>query len=221
MFELTPLPYAYDALEPVISAATLRVHHDKHHAKYVDTLNELLAKAGTSPESLEAVVRDAAGKADARKLFNNAAQAWNHAFFWACMSPDASAPEAALADAIARDFGGIEALKAAFVKEGAEHFASGWVWLASDGSRLQVLSTHDADDLLTHRGLTPLLVCDLWEHAYYLDYKQDRKGFLEAWFDAMPDWSLAGRQLAAAADRGEAWKHPAPKIAARGTAPVN
>jgi Fe-Mn family superoxide dismutase len=221
MFELKPLPYAYDALEPVISATTMRVHHDKHHAKYVETLNELLAQSGQAPDSLEAVVRGAAGKADARKLFDNAAQAWNHAFFWDGMAAGASAPDGPLAEAIARDFGGLDRLKAAFVEEGAGHFASGWVWLASDGQALRVLSTHDADDLLTHRGLTPLITCDLWEHAYYLDHGQDRQGFLEAWFDALPNWALAGRQLAAACGQGAAWRHPEPKVEARGTAAVH
>ena len=221
MFELKPLPYAYDALEPVISAATMRVHHDKHHAKYVETLNELLAGSDSAPDSLEAVVRGAAGKADARKLFDNAAQAWNHAFFWDCMAPGAAAPDGALADAIARDFGGLDKLKAAFVEEGAGRFASGWVWLASDGQALQVLSTHDAEDLLTRRELTPLITCDLWEHAYYLDHKQDRQGFLEAWFDALPNWALAGHQFAAAGGQGAAWKHPEPKVKALGTAAVH
>ena len=107
--------------------------------------------------------------------------------------------------------------KDAFVKEGVGHFASGWVWLAAEGETLKVLSTHDAEDLLVHRGLTPLLVCDLWEHAYYLDHKNDRKAFLEAWFDALPNWSFAQAQYDAARGQGEIWKHPPPIGSSQGT----
>lgn len=210
MFELPPLPYGYDALAPVISPDTMQVHHGKHHAKYVETLNDLLAKSGRTPASLEEVVGGAAGDAGARKLFNNAAQAWNHTFFWTCMDPEGEDPGGDLAAAIDRDFGGLDALRKALVEEGVGHFGSGWVWLASDGTRLQVLSTHDGDNLIPRAELTPLITCDLWEHAYYLDYQQDRKGFLESWFDALPNWSFAARQLAAASGQGEAWKHPAP-----------
>ena len=218
MFELPPLPYDHAALEPVISRATMRLHHGKHHKKYVETLNELLADA--TPRSLEEVVREAFADDEKRKLFNNAAQAWNHTFFWNAMSARRQSLEGSLIQAVARDFGGVEALKAAFVKEGAAHFASGWVWLAAEGEALKVLSTHDAEDLLIHRGLTPLLVCDLWEHAYYLDHKNDREGFLNAWFDALPNWSFAENQYAAARGQGQAWAHPAPVPAARGTAAV-
>ncbi|MES2344162.1 MAG: superoxide dismutase [Pseudomonadota bacterium] len=218
MFELPPLPYDHAALEPVISRATMHLHHDKHHQKYVDTTNELLAKAGRTPASLEEVVRDAAGDEASAKLFNNAAQAWNHTFFWTAMSARRQAPDGALAQAIVRDFGGLEALKDAFVKEGNGHFGSGWVWLAAEGEALKVLSTHDAADLLIQGDLTPLLVCDLWEHAYYLDHKNDREGFLKAWFDALPDWSFAATQYGAARGQGEAWVHPAPVMGAGGTA---
>jgi Fe-Mn family superoxide dismutase len=211
MFTLPPLPYAYDALSPVISDRTLKFHHDKHHATYVKTLNELLEKKGGGASSLEEVIAGAA-KASEAKLFNNAAQAWNHAFFWVSMTPDKSEPKGDLAGAIAEAFGGTDQLKTAFVKEGAGHFASGWVWLAAEagGRKLKVLSTHDAEDLVTQPDLTPLLVCDLWEHAYYLDHQNDRKGFLEAWFDALPDWNFAERQLRAARGEGETWRHPAP-----------
>jgi len=208
MFVLPDLPYAYDALTPVISAATMHVHHDKHHAKYVDTLNQLLKDAGAQPQSLEAVIREAAetGKA---KLFNNAAQAWNHSFFWLSMTPSAKPLGGDLAAAIERTFGGLEKLKSLFVAEGAGHFGSGWVWLAASGDKLQVLSTHDGENLLTRDGLVPLLVCDVWEHAYYLDHKQDRQGYLDAWFDRLADWSFAGKQFAAARGQAEPWRYPA------------
>lgn len=221
MFALPDLPYDHAALEPAISRATMHLHHEKHHQTYINTLNELLEAEGRSPSSLEEVVRAAAGDDKARKLFNNAAQAWNHTFFWTAMSPRRQQPDGALAEAIAQAFGDLAGLKAKFVAEGAAHFGSGWAWLAAEGETLKVLSTHDAEDLLIHQGLTPLLVCDLWEHAYYLDHKNDRKGFLGAWFDALPNWDFAQSQYAAAKGSGEAWRHPAPIEQSRGTAAVN
>jgi Fe-Mn family superoxide dismutase len=133
------------------------------------------------------------------------------------MSPRRTAPEGDLAQAIGATFGDLAALKTAFVAEGAGHFGSGWVWVAAEGKALKVISTHDAEDLLIHQGLTPLLVCDLWEHAYYLDHKNDRKGFLEAWFDALPDWAFARSQYDAAQGAGEAWRHPGPIASVKGT----
>lgn len=211
MFALPDLPYAYDALSSVISAKTMHHHHDNHHAKYVDTLNQLLKDAGAKPQSLEAVVRDAAASKNA-KVFNNAAQSWNHAFFWLCMTGEAKSLGGDLAAAVDA-FGGVDALKTAFVNEGIGHFGSGWVWLAARGDKLEIVSTHDGENLLTREGLTPLLVCDLWEHAYYLDHQQDRKGYIEAWFDKLADWSFAGKQYAAAKGQGEAWSYPAPSAA--------
>ena len=211
MFKLPPLPYAYDALQPTMSADTLRTHHDKHHAKYVETVNELLKSAPAKP--LEDVVRSAAREAAQKKLFNNAAQAWNHAFFWDCMAPQAGAPQGALAKAIERDLGGLEALKKAFTTEGGAHFGSGWVWLAARGDALEILTTHDGENLLTRPELTPLLVCDLWEHAYYLDYKNDRPGFLGAWFDKLANWDFAAAQHAAGAGAGALWRYPEPAAA--------
>jgi Fe-Mn family superoxide dismutase len=210
MFKLPDLPYPYDALMPVMSDRTLHLHHDKHHATYVKTLNELLAKDGRTARSLEEVVLDAA-KADEHKLFNNAAQAWNHAFFWAAMTPDHEKPAGELAAAIDKAFGGLDGLKKTFVTEGAGHFGSGWVWLtANRAGDLKVITTHDAADTLTHGDIMPLMVCDLWEHAYYVDYQNDRKAFLEAWFDALPHWAFAGYQLKAAKGQGDPWRYPAP-----------
>lgn len=212
MFILPELPYAYDALSPVISDRTMHHHHDKHHAKYVEVLNQLVKEQGIAADNLEDVVRKAAAEKKA-KLFNNAAQAWNHAFFWLCMTPGAKPAAGDLAEAIKRDFGGPDALKEAFVNEGVGHFASGWVWLAAQGETLKVLSTHDGENLLTHEGLTPLLVCDLWEHAYYLDHQQDRKGFLEGWFDKLVDWSFAAKQYDAARGKAEPYRYPVPVAA--------
>lgn len=210
MFVLPKLPYAYAALEPILSADTLHTHHDKHHRAYVDKTNDLAVKAGLAGRTLEEVVREAHAKGD-RKLFNNSAQAWNHAFFWESMTSRAAAPTEALTAAITRTFGGLAALKTAFVTEGAEHFGSGWVWLVTGSEGLKVISTHDADDTLIRDGLFPLLVCDLWEHAYYLDYKNDRKGFLKRWIDEVANWAFAERQLSASDGAGEGFRYPAPQ----------
>jgi len=213
MFKLPDLPYAYDALLPVMSDKTLHLHHDKHHATYVKTLNELLDKDARTPASLEDVIRDASRSGE-RKLFNNAAQAWNHAFFWAAMTPKFEKPQGDLSAAIDKAFGGLDELKKVFVTEGAGHFGSGWVWLVAEREGgLRVISTHDADDTLTHGDVTPLMVCDVWEHAYYVDFQNDRKGFLEAWFDALPHWEFAAYQLTAAKGEGDPWRYPAPEIA--------
>jgi Fe-Mn family superoxide dismutase len=211
MFILPKLPYAYAALEPALSADTLHTHHDKHHRTYVEKTNELAREAGLDGRTLEEVVREAHGKGD-KKLFNNAAQAWNHAFFWACMTPDKAAPSAKVIAAIAPSFASLDAFKDAFVEEGFNHFGSGWVWLVTGSEGLKVISTHDADDTLIRDGLFPLLVCDLWEHAYYLDYKNDRKAFLERWVDEVANWSFAERQLAAADGQGDGFRYPAPAV---------
>jgi Fe-Mn family superoxide dismutase len=209
MFVLPKLPYGYAALEPTLSADTLHTHHDKHHKTYVEKTNELAKAAGLDGRPLEEVVREAQRKGDA-KLFHNAAQAWNHAFFWQCMTPSAAAPPAALKSAIEMAFGGLNAFKDQFVDEGFNHFGSGWVWLAAGSEGLKIISTHDADDTLIRDGLFPLLVCDLWEHAYYLDYKNDRKAFLEAWIDKLANWTFAEAQLAASEGRGDGFRYPAP-----------
>jgi Fe-Mn family superoxide dismutase len=196
-----------------MSERTLRFHHDKHHAAYVKALNEVLQATGKSPETLEALIL-AASKSDERKLFNNAAQAWNHSFFWTSMSAKPERPAGELAAAIDHRFGGLDGLKTAFVEAGVGQFGSGWVWLtAAHGGALELRATHDAENLLTHAGATPLLVCDVWEHAYYLDRQNDRKAFLTAWFDTLANWSFAASQHAAAQGRGEPWRHPAPVAA--------
>jgi Fe-Mn family superoxide dismutase len=206
MFTLPDLPYGYDALQPTMSSETLHLHHDKHHARYFTVMNEILADKPDAG-SLEDVVIKAAHDGQ-KKLFNNAAQAWNHTFFWNSMTADKAAPSGALLEAITASFGGIEGLKTKFCDEGAAHFGSGWVWLAADkAGALSVVQSHDGENLLG-KDLTPLLVCDLWEHAYYVDYKNDRASFLKAWFDALPNWALAASQLEAAKGEGAVWTHP-------------
>jgi superoxide dismutase, Fe-Mn family len=209
MFILPKLPYDYAALEPTLSADTMRTHHDKHHKAYVEKTNELAKAAGLDSRPLEEVVREAQRKGDG-KLFHNAAQAWNHAFFWQCMTPKSAAPSGALKAAIDKAFGSLDDFEDAFVTEGAEHFGSGWVWLVMGSAGLKVISTHDADDTLIKDGLFPLLVCDLWEHAYYLDYKNDRKSFLKAWLGGVANWAFAEQQLAASDGKGDGFRYPSP-----------
>ena len=213
MFILPDLPYPADALQPVLSAELMHLHHDKHHATYVTNVNRMLDEAGRDPSSMEQLVRESASSGE-KKLFNNAGQAWNHAFFWECMTPQASSPDGALAQAIDKGFGGLAELKKKFVEEGAGHFASGWVWIVAKGGALSVISTHDAATPITEDGVTPILVCDLWEHAYYLVHKNDRKTYLEQWFDRLANWRFASGQWAAASGGGEAYRYPAPVMKA-------
>lgn len=210
MYVLSELPYSHDALEPTVSSTTMQTHHGKHHKAYVDNTNRLAGELGMTDQPLEDLVRYAAENRQAKpKLFNNAGQTWNHGFFWESMTPQRSEPDADLSSAIQQSFGGLGELKSRFVDEGVNHFASGWVWIVARGGKLDVISTHDADTALVHDG-TPVLVCDLWEHAYYLDYKQDRKGFLEKWFDTVANWKFAGEQLKAANGGGGGYRYPAP-----------
>ena len=206
MYLLPPLPYDADALHPVMGAETMQTHHGKHHARYVQVVNKLLGEsAGALP--LEDVIADAHERGD-RKLFDNAAQAWNHGFFWESMAPLATGPGAPLQNAIDSRFGNLAALNDRFVAEGAAHFGSGWVWLVMSKGQLEVVSTHDADQPWLSTAGTPLLVCDLWEHAYYLDYKNERDRFLRAWFDRLANWDFAATQYAAALRGGEGYRYP-------------
>ncbi|RAK56946.1 superoxide dismutase [Phenylobacterium deserti] len=208
MIRLPELPYAYEALQPTVSSETMHIHHDKHHAKYVDVANGLVSELGLEGLSVEELVTEAERR-EHRKLFNNAAQSWNHAFFWDSMTPNYRGPQGELADAITQAFGSLENLRTKFVEEGANHFASGWAWLAAGDQGLVVLSTHDGGTLANSAELTPLLLCDVWEHAYYVDYRQDRKTFLEKWFDTVANWELAEQQFAARKSGGQTWRYPA------------
>jgi Fe-Mn family superoxide dismutase len=210
MIKLPDLPFAKDALAPVMSEIQLTIHHDKHHAKYVENLNKFLADAGETATSVEALVKANAGDPGKKKWFNNAAQAWNHAFFWESLTPKSAAPSGDLRAAIDKTFGGLDGLKAKFVQEGVDHFGSGWVWLIARGGDLAVITTHDAATPIVEAGVTAILTCDVWEHAYYLDYKQDRKAFLEGFFDKLANWSFAESQYAAAVKGGGGYAYPAP-----------
>ena len=209
MYSLPSLPYAADALRPVIGEETMRTHHGKHHARYVRTVNEILGeRAGT--RGLEDVIADARERDD-HKLFNNAAQAWNHAFFWESMRPVAALPTEPLTAAIDAAFGSLGGLKDVFVAEGAAHFGSGWVWLLAVKGLLEVVSSHDAAQPWLGASGTPLLVCDVWEHAYYLDYKNERDRFLRAWFDRLANWEFASEQFATAARGVGGYRYPLPE----------
>jgi Fe-Mn family superoxide dismutase len=210
MFTLTTLPYAAGALAPILSQRTLEIHHGRHHAAYVKTVNDTLAASGAQPGALEEVIARARAEGEA-KLFNAAAQAWNHGFFWMSMSPTHREPGGELREAIDAAFGGLDALRSALLVEGTGHFGSGWVWLAADSrGGLKLFSTHDAETPADRVDQTPLLVCDLWEHAYYLDHQNDRRGFLAGWFDSLADWSFAEAQFAARGGSG-LWRYPAPE----------
>ena len=203
MISLPELPYPYEALSPTISAETMRTHHDKHHAKYIENTNKMAGENGLDGRSLEDMIAEARSR-KLTKLFNNAAQSWNHAFFWDCMTPSRRDPQGELAAAIASTFGDLAGLQKKFVEEGVGHFGSGWAWLAAEGANLVILSTHDGDTLADAKR-TPLLVCDVWEHAYYLDYKQDRQSFVERWFNQVANWEFAEAQYQAAKSGGKAW----------------
>ena len=188
-FELPPLPYAEDALAPVISAETLRFHHGKHHKKYVDTMNQLLREHPVPGRTLEEVVKASSGK-----LFNNAAQAWNHAFFWQCLAPKGGEPSAALRGLIEKDFNGLEHFKADLAKAASGQFGSGWAWLVRRDGKLDVMATGNAETPMA-KGIQCLLTVDVWEHAYYVDYRNERDKYLAALIDQRLNWEFAAKNL--------------------------
>lgn len=189
MFILRPLPYGLDALEPYISARTMEFHYKKHHQAYIDTLNKLAEGTPFEKMPLEDVISQTIGKPEYTAIFNNAAQAWNHAFFWSSMHPAGEkADNEELADRMIRDFGSIEKFKEEFKAAALAQFGSGWVWLVEDEhSILKIIKTANADTPFAH-GLTPLLTCDVWEHAYYLDYQNRRGDFVEAFLNHLANF---------------------------------
>ena len=198
MFELPPLPYSEDALEPHCSARTLSFHYGKHHRGYVTKLNVLLEGSGLESQPLEEIIRQTAGDQARRGLFNNAAQIWNHSFFWRSMTPGGGGrPDVALAQAIERDFGSFDGLVEALKAVAVQQFGSGWAWLVLDGDRLAAVNTPNADTPLAH-GQRALLTIDVWEHAYYLDYQNRRVDYVETVLGHLIDWEFAAANLAAA-----------------------
>ena len=188
-FNLPPLPFAEDALEPVISAETLKLHHGKHHKKYVDTMNQLLETAEVRGSSLEDVVRSSQGK-----LFNNAAQAWNHDFYWHSLKPNAAPASAALRRRLERDFGTYESFLDKFAAAANGQFGSGWAWLVDKDGRLQVLATPNAETPMA-QGVRCLLTLDVWEHAYYVDYRNQRERYVQAVLEQRLNWEFAEKNL--------------------------
>ncbi|QGZ93861.1 superoxide dismutase [Terricaulis silvestris] len=210
MFKLPPLPFAADALEPAMSRDTLNTHHGKHHAAYIKKMNAALEGRGDAPDTLEDVVRLAVREKNA-KLFNNAAQAWNHAFFWASLTPQTqSGPQGELLAAIEKIFTSVDKFREEAKIKGENHFASGWLWLVADATgAVQLQDLHDAQTPIVDPKVTPLLVCDLWEHAYYLDYKNERGKFLDAFLSKLANWHFAEAQYDAARNGGvNAWRFP-------------
>ena len=193
---LPPLPYAEDALAPIISAQTVGFHYGRHHKTYVDTLNKLIAGTELADRPLEEIVRATAGKANQVKIFNNAAQAWNHSFYWRSLKPQGGgAPAGALRDGIIDAFGDAVKLRKTLSETAVAQFGSGWAWLVSDGGKLKVVVTGNADVPFL-RGQTPLLTIDVWEHAYYLDYQNRRVDYVDALLDKLVNWEFAAENLA-------------------------
>ena len=187
--ELPPLPYAIDALEPHISRETLEFHHGKHHATYVTKLNGLIPGTEFENASLEDTVLKSSGP-----VFNNAAQIWNHTFYWNCLTPNSTEPSGALLDAINDAFGSLDAFKAEFTDKSVNLFGSGWCWLVKNSAGgLEIVQTGNAGNPMTD-GKTPLLTCDVWEHAYYIDYRNVRPTYLEH-FWALVNWDFVASNL--------------------------
>jgi Fe-Mn family superoxide dismutase len=193
-FELPPLPYAKDALQPLMSAETFDYHYGKHHQAYVTKLNELVANTPNANKGLEEIILSA----EPGPLFNNAAQVWNHTFFWNSLKPKGGGkPSGDIGAAIERDFGGFDKFKEQFVAKAVGQFGSGWAWLVSEGGKLKITSTANADLPMKHNQ-TALFTVDVWEHAYYIDYRNARPKFVEAVIDGLANWDFANQNLKSA-----------------------
>ncbi|WP_429289900.1 superoxide dismutase [Paraburkholderia sp. CI3] len=194
---LPALPYPESALEPIISAKTIGFHYGKHHKAYFDNIAKLVVNTPFADMSLEELVLASAGRADREALFNNAAQAWNHNFYWSSMTPAPQAPQGQFKAMIERDFGSFDNLKKALVTTSASQFGSGWGWLVVDRATLKVVKTSNADVPFVH-GMQPLLTVDVWEHAYYLQYQNRRPDYVAAVLDKLINWEFAASNLARA-----------------------
>jgi Fe-Mn family superoxide dismutase len=192
MIELPKLPYKRDALEPHISQKTIDFHYGQHHAAYVKNLNNLIENSKFENMQLEDIIKNSEGA-----IFNNAAQVWNHTFYWHCMTPEKSCqPQALLLKTIERDFGSFDNFKQMFIKQAATLFGSGWLWLVCDKEgKLSLLQTSNAETPITNNELRPLLVCDVWEHAYYLDQQNLRLAYLNEFWQII-NWKFVEKKLA-------------------------
>ncbi len=194
-FTLPDLPFDRNALGDFMSAETLEFHHGKHHKAYVDKVNAAVGGKGLEGASLAKVIR-AAGERGDTGLFNNAGQIWNHNFFWQCLAPpDAQRPVGRLAALIEDEFGSADAMLKALADEAVGHFASGWAWLVLDGGKLRITSLHDGDSPVAHDGMQPLLTVDVWEHAYYIDYRNARPAFVDAVLGNLVNWEFVAQNL--------------------------
>ena len=194
-FQLPDLPFAKDALAPHMSAETLEFHYGKHHAAYVKKTNELIeGKSDLSGASLTDVIRNARQSGE-NKLFNNSAQLWNHSFFWQCLSPEKQQPSGKLAQLIDDGFGGIDPMLQKLGDEAVNHFSNGWAWLVLDRDQLKITSLHDADTPLVREGMVPLFTLDVWEHAYYIDYRNERPKFVTSVLTNIVNWDFVARNL--------------------------
>jgi len=194
-FELPSLPYANDALAPYMSAETLDFHHGKHHQTYVTNLNNLLKDHELQSSSLEDIVVKASKDASMTGIFNNAGQHWNHILFWQCMKPNGGGSiPSELEGRLNSDFGSVEQFKEAFIQAGTTQFGSGWAWLAIDNGKLVVTKSPNASNPLVD-GMKPILGCDVWEHSYYIDYRNKRPDYLKAFLDSLVNWEFVASQL--------------------------
>jgi Fe-Mn family superoxide dismutase len=197
-FELPPLPYDKKALEPHMSAQTLEFHHGKHHQAYVTNLNNLVKDTPMASQSLEEIIKATAKDESKAGVFNNAAQVWNHTFFWNCMKPNGGGqPTGAVAEKINQAFGGYDKFKEQFKQAAVTQFGSGWAWLVLDGGQLKVTKTPNAVNPMA-QGQTALLTCDVWEHAYYLDYQNRRPDFVETFLNSLVNWDFVNKNLGGA-----------------------
>jgi superoxide dismutase, Fe-Mn family len=195
MFTLPPLPYPDNALEPVISANTLSFHYGKHHKTYIDNLNNLVKGTDYESAPLEKIISETAGKADKVAIFNNAAQTWNHTFYWNSLKGNGGGkPSGRIAQMIDAAFGGYDNFKKEFSATTVSQFGSGWGWLVEDGGALKIVKTGNADVPFT-KGQKPLLTIDVWEHAYYLDHQNKRAAYVDAVIDKLLNWDFANRNL--------------------------
>jgi Fe-Mn family superoxide dismutase len=197
-YELPALPYSYNALEPFITAKTLEFHHDKHHAAYVTNFNNLVKDTPMASMSIEEVIKTTYQDASKVGIFNNAAQAWNHTFYWECMKGGGGGqPSGALADKINADLGGYDQFRQDFKTAATTQFGSGWAWLVLENGKLKITKTGNADTPIA-LGQTPLLTCDVWEHAYYLDYQNKRPDYVDTFLDKLVNWDFVAANLAKA-----------------------
>lgn len=197
MIQLPHLPYNFNALAPIISEKTLRFHYEKHHAGYVNATNSLVKGTDLENKSLKEIILTAASDTIYTKLFNNAAQSWNHEFYWNSLTPDAQKHHISLEllEQINKDFGNLDELQNLLIEKGMNQFASGWVWLVSERNTLKVITTSNAQTPITNPNLTPLFCIDVWEHAYYLDYQNVRKDYLIAVVKNLLNWNFAARNF--------------------------